>query len=220
VESAVSLAKGVGEGMGLGETPGVGETPGTGETPGAGSNVDTPSAGAGEPGTGEPAAEGEGIDDNPDQATPEDNPSNSEPDPLTEQRQKLVRLLHKRELGLDPAQGANDPAKADNSFRPNEAETASKVEAAIHKRLSRSQSGGDWQDPAGKTYDAVGPVKPKYFNLDSFKNQIEGHLTRKVGIDKVVIDVSGLTEQQVLDVENYVRSLDPSLQNRVIMIYQ
>src|SRR5215213_3081858 len=74
-------------------------------------------------------------------------------------------------LGLDPATGR---------FRPNEAETAIRIERALGVRLTRAPhwSRADWFDQHGVSYDAVGPFEAGRFDQQwrRFSEQIVLHL--------------------------------------------
>ncbi|XLS30595.1 SpvB/TcaC N-terminal domain-containing protein [Flavobacteriaceae bacterium M23B6Z8] len=144
-----------------------------------------------------------------------------ERDALLAERERLVRLLHKRELGLDQHRGR--PEEPSTQWQPREAETAANLEARTGRRLRRARRDevGDWVDASptsGRTYDAVGPVPAEHFDRVSFTNQITGHL-QKQGLDRVVVDLSGLADNSVRDVRAFVESLDQASQARIIMIY-
>ena len=126
-------------------------------------------------------------------------------------QQKLVDLLHKIELGTDPATKA---------FRAGEAETGSLLESYLGRTLSRHPTGAaDWIDRAGRTYDAVGPIPSKHFNFQEVSRQIFQHLTTK-GADYVPIDLSGLTTAQTARIRDYVSGLPSSLANKVILLWR
>jgi hypothetical protein len=89
-----------------------------------------------------------------------------------------------RALGTDPAKG----------YSPIEESQAQTLERKIGKQLVRSEHvGADWIDPqTGRTYDAIGTGPEKYFDLDSFKDQLRRHVREK-GNDMTVVDLSQLT---------------------------
>jgi len=84
---------------------------------------------------------------------------------LQAQRQQLVRLLHIRELGTDPAIG--------EVFRAAEGQAGARLEAQIGRRLSRDPSGITDFIRGNTTYDLVGAgLKSKYFNLEKVTGDI------------------------------------------------
>ena len=106
----------------------------------------------------------------------------------------LANALHQRSLGMDSATGL---------YRPSEAATATRLEQQLGRRLERDQTGhADWVDSAGRTYDAVGPVPQQYFDLNSFSKSITGHLLKQ-GLDRVVVDTTGMTNSQISQIKNY-----------------
>jgi hypothetical protein len=92
---------------------------------------------------------------------------------------QIGEIARRRALGTDPKSG---------QYRAAEAEAALRLEQLQGKQLYRDRSGtGDWQDGAGQTYDAVGPVPTGKFELGSFTNQIRKHLLKQ-GLDHVVVE--------------------------------
>jgi hypothetical protein len=91
-------------------------------------------------------------------------------------------------LGMDTATGR---------FRPNEAETAIRIEAALGVRLTRAPrwSRADWFDERGTSYDAVGPFAAGRFDQQwrRFSEQIVLHLRKA---ELVPVDVSLFTPAQ------------------------
>jgi hypothetical protein len=111
--------------------------------------------------------------------------------------ERLARLIHKRELGLDPAT---------KGFRAVEAEAGYRLEAQLGRRLTRDPSGvAEFIDKAGRSYDLVGAgLKSKHFNYDGFVGELYKHLFKS---DRVVVDVSGLTRAQAASVQGFVNRL-------------
>lgn len=114
-----------------------------------------------------------------------------------------MRGEHRQRLGYDP----------DNKrFRTHEADAAESIENQIGAPLTRLDSKvhptktGDWLDPAGRTWDAVGPVPPTYFNLQSFTAQIDGHMLKQ-GLDFVWVDLKGLSSAQRRDVLTHINAM-------------
>src|ERR1700753_3530109 len=111
------------------------------------------------------------------------------PDPRPE-RERI------RALGLDPATGR---------YRPNESETAVRIEFELGVRLVRAHPGcrADWFDQGGRSYDAVGPFEAHRFDQqwNRFSQQIVLHLKKA---DLVPVDVSLFTADQVARVERFV----------------
>ncbi|MFI5894442.1 hypothetical protein ACIA5D_30505 [Actinoplanes sp. NPDC051513] len=115
-------------------------------------------------------------------------------------RSAAAALLEERDriwaLGLDSATGR---------FRPNEMETAVRIERTLGVRLTRAPkwSRADWFDEHGVSYDAVGPFAAGRFDQQwrRFSEQILLHL-RKAEI--VPVDVSLFTPPQVDTVELFL----------------
>jgi hypothetical protein len=108
---------------------------------------------------------------------------------LQGERQQIANIVHQRNLGTDPAT---------QTFRPQEAATATRLEQALGRPLSRYTKGttADWVDAYGTTFDGLGPVLPKNFNLQNFNQQIAGHLNKK-GPDRIFIDMTDAPVDQV-----------------------
>ena len=132
----------------------------------------------------------------------------SEQAALRAEQQRLVRVLHKRELSYDPAT---------KSFRAAEGEAGYRLEAQLGRRLSRDPSGAaEFIDKAGRSYDLVGAgLKSKHFNYDGFVGEIYKHLQKS---DGVVVDVSGLTRAQAGSVQSFVNGLTREEAARVIIL--
>jgi RHS repeat-associated protein len=125
------------------------------------------------------------------------------------QQQRLLNVLHQRELGLDPAT---------KSFRAIEAQVATRLESQLGRRLSRDLSGAaDWVDDLGRTFDAVGPIPSQHFNLQSVTNSIGSHLNKQ-GLNKVVVDLSGLSSSQASQVSRYISNLPSSQANKIMIL--
>ena len=99
-------------------------------------------------------------------------------------------------LGMDTATGR---------FRPNEAETAIRIEVALGVRLIRAPrwSRADWFDERGISYDAVGPFAAGRFDQQwrRFSEQIVLHLRKA---ELVPVDVSLFTASQIEVVETFI----------------
>jgi hypothetical protein len=119
-----------------------------------------------------------------------------------------AEIARKQALGVDPATGR---------YRLGEEQAASRLEL-LTGRLQRDPSGaGDWIDASGTTYDAVGPAPANFFNETLFNRQIDLHLTNKVGLDFVVVDLTGLSPTQVSAVMRHINGLSSALQKRIIV---
>jgi len=116
---------------------------------------------------------------------------------LRAEQERLVRVLHKRELSFDPAT---------KGFRAAEGEAGYRLEAQLGRRLTRDPSGAaEFIDKAGRTYDLVGAgLKSKHFNYDGLVGEIYKHLQKS---DRVAVDVSGLTRAQTASVQSFVNGL-------------
>ena len=114
-----------------------------------------------------------------------------------------------RELGTDPRTG---------QYRQGEADAAARLEEKVGP-VKRDPSGdGDWVDPSGKTYDAVGPVPDsKYFNEQAFNSQIDRHLLKQ-NLDNVVVDMSNLTPAQQNAVAEHIAGLPADQRSRIIVL--
>jgi hypothetical protein len=102
-------------------------------------------------------------------------------------------------LGMDTATGR---------FRPNEAETAVRIETALGVRLRRAPrwSRADWFDETGTSYDAVGPFAAGRFDQQwrRFSEQILLHLHKA---ELVPVDVSLFTPRQIEMIELFIDTL-------------
>ncbi|HEX8140111.1 MAG TPA: RHS repeat-associated core domain-containing protein, partial [Pyrinomonadaceae bacterium] len=127
---------------------------------------------------------------------------------LRAEREKLVRLLHKRELSYDPAI---------KGFRPAEGEAGYRLEAQIGRRLTRERTGAaDFVDRNGRTYDLVGAgLNSRHFNYESVTDQILTHLGKA---DQIVIDVSRFSRAQTESIEKFVSGLSSQQARRVIFL--
>jgi RHS repeat-associated protein len=124
-------------------------------------------------------------------------------------RTGLVRQLHLRELGLDPAMG-------EKGYRAVEATLAGALESS-GVRLSRALDVGDWVDRAGRVYDAVGSVDAKHFVLEGVTSAIRRHLGTP-GVDLVVVDARGYNAHQFAAVGQFLGKLSPEDQARIIVV--
>jgi hypothetical protein len=128
---------------------------------------------------------------------------------LTEARRRLANVIHQRELGLDPAKKV---------FSPEEAATGTRLEQILGQKINRDPSGAsDWIGRGGRTYDAVGPVPVEHFNVESFKKSIDGHLLKQ-GLDRVVVDMTGMPTRQTVPVAEYIATLSPAARARILKI--
>jgi hypothetical protein len=118
----------------------------------------------------------------------------------TDDPDKLAKMVDPS-LGEDPAGG---------KFRPNEYRTAMRIELTKGVVLTRAseQSGADWVDEDGVTYDAVGPVPSKFFEQqwENLQTRITGHLDKAY---YVPVDIDGLTPGQVATVKQFIAPLGP-----------
>ena len=113
-----------------------------------------------------------------------------------------------RDLGFDPAT---------KRFRPAEAETAMRVEHERGVTLTRAPAGhpADWLDENGKSYDAVGPFPPEFFDREwpRFSMRMELHSLKA---DFVPVDVSRFSREQVARIERFI--MDKELAPRVFIV--
>jgi uncharacterized protein YukE len=118
----------------------------------------------------------------------------------TDDPDKLAKLIDPA-LGQDPAVG---------KFRPTEYQTAMRIELERGVVLTRAseQSGVDWVDENGTTYDAVGNFKSEFFDQEwpSLQRRIIGHMAYS---EYVPVDVSQFTPQQVAEVQRFIEPLGP-----------
>ena len=125
--------------------------------------------------------------------------------PEVDPEQEAERI---RQLGMDPHVG---------KFKPHEAETARRIEEERGVTLIRApaESSADWVDEAGRTYDAVGPFPPMYFDRQwpQFTFQIERHLEKA---DLVPVDVSSFSPAQVARIEEFI--IEHNLGPRVFIL--
>jgi uncharacterized protein YukE len=118
----------------------------------------------------------------------------------TDDPDKLAKMVDPS-LGEDPAGG---------KFRPNEYRTALRIELSKGVVLTRAseQSGADWIDEDGVSYDAVGPVPSKFFEQqwENLQTRITGHMDKAY---YVPVDIDGLTPGQVATVKQFIAPLGP-----------
>lgn len=124
---------------------------------------------------------------------------------LRAEQERLVRVLHKRELSFDPAT---------KGFRAAEGEAGYRLEAQIGRRLTRDRTGAvDFVDSKGTTYELVGAgLKSKHFDFEAVTREIRSHLGKA---DRVAVDVSGLTRSQADSVRNFVNGLAREESSRI-----
>lgn len=124
--------------------------------------------------------------------------------PTPERPQFDLTTPHAHDLGTDPAIGGK--------FRPNEAETALRVETEKGIDLVRNSHGGaDWINPAtGETYDAVGNFPSSFFDSQwsNLQEEILEHLKYKA--EYVPVDVTQFTAEQRSIVRAFVEGLKNS----------
>jgi hypothetical protein len=130
---------------------------------------------------------------------------------LAAKREELVTLLHYRQLGLDPAKG---------KFVYEEFATAVRLQRHLGQRLDREATGMyDWiSRTSGKSYDAVRPGPPEFFNPAKFTDSIYDHLYMKSGLDKVVIDMTGFSRSHIAEVEKYLATLPEAAKAKIIRL--
>jgi hypothetical protein len=127
-------------------------------------------------------------------------------------------------------EGSLDKAMADAEGDPNLARL-SDSEAATLTRLqeehpdldfkaSAEERDGEYVDSQGRTYDQMGdPNTSKYWNPNSaqkFYAAIRAHLLKSM--DFTVIDLTGFSEQSISDITNFIDSLSPADQAKIIRI--
>lgn len=103
---------------------------------------------------------------------------------------------------MDPATGA---------FRQGEYETAIRIQQERGVVLQRSADPGvDWVDAGNNTYDAVGNFSSKYFDRQ-WPNLQTRIVDRMAKADFVPVDVSGFTEAQIGQVQQFIDPLGPAV---------
>lgn len=133
---------------------------------------------------------------------------------LQHARARLVRLLHLRHLGLDPAI---------SRYRANEARTADAVEAAAGERLERAMGGGDWRGTrTGRIYDDCSPAPSQFFDreFDNWSASLLRHATLTQGIDVVTVDPRGrgLTREQMARMVAALNALPDAAKRKVLVL--
>jgi RHS repeat-associated protein len=160
------------------------ETPTTPEAgdPGVGGSGEAGGGGSGD--IGEPPAEGPGVGDGGDGG----GGSGINTD---------------QSLGCDPAHGG--------AFNPDEYQTALRVQQERGVWLTRSSDPAlEWEDLAGNTYDAMGPIPQQYFDqeLSNIEAQLATHLDKATYIP---FDVTGLTPVQISVVQQLIAGYGPGV---------
>lgn len=135
-------------------------------------------------------------------------PPNQDPNKKKDESKEEEKERHRRELGTDPKTGKFSEAEADNGER---------LEQQLGKTLSRSDHpGADFVDAEGNTYDAMGPVDPKYFNEQQFNDSLGRHLLKSN--DTTSVDLTGLNPAQQASVDNYLNGLSAGQRGKVIIV--
>jgi hypothetical protein len=127
-------------------------------------------------------------------------------------------------------EGSLDKAMADAEGDPNLARL-SDSEAATLTRLqeeypdldfkaSAEERDGEFVDSQGRTYDQMGdPKTSKYWNPGSaqkFYAAVRAHLLKSMNF--TVIDLTGFSEQSISDITDFIDSLSPADQAKIIRI--
>lgn len=133
---------------------------------------------------------------------------------LQRARAQLVRLLHLRHLGLDPAI---------SRYRANEARTANAVEAVTGERLERATGVGDWRGTrTGRIYDDCSPAPGRFFDaqFDNWTASLIGHTMQTQGIDVVTVDPRGrgLTRAQMARLVAALNALPDAAKRKVLLL--
>ena len=108
-------------------------------------------------------------------------------------------------------------------MRPNEAETALRVEQSQGVTLKRYKppagKKGDWVDGNGLVYDGVSPAPHAQFaqQWDNWKAQLAIHLAK---VDRPVVDLTGkgLTAAEMQQVIDHINALPAADRARVILL--
>jgi len=120
---------------------------------------------------------------------------------------QIEEVGRRRSLGTDPT----------GQWRAAEEGAALRLEQQVGQLRRDPSKVGDWIDKSGKVvYDAVGPVPSKHFDLGSFTRQIDKHLLKQ-GVDKIVVDLTGLSETVRAEVLKYISGLSDALRARIII---
>jgi hypothetical protein len=127
-------------------------------------------------------------------------------------------------------EGSLDKAMADAEGDPNLARLSDSEAATLTRlqgehpdlgfRASAAERDGEYVDNQGRTYDQMGdPKTSKYWNPSSaqkFYAAVRAHLLKSM--DFTVIDLNGFSEQSISDIKNYIDSLSPADQAKIIRI--
>ncbi|WP_353400591.1 hypothetical protein, partial [Hydrogenophaga sp. 5NK40-0174] len=130
-------------------------------------------------------------------------------------KENLARVLHRVELGKDPAKGGK--------FVVDEAITGARIEQQMGLKLKRDPSGdGDWISSRGEVLDGASPPPGKYFSDKSFaqwQSSIRSHLNKQ-GVDVIVVDPvqRGLSASQIEAVKSYIGGLSEAEQSRILIL--
>lgn len=133
---------------------------------------------------------------------------------MTKARARLVRLLHLRHLGLDPAI---------KKYRSNEARTADALEHVLDERLERSTGVGDWRSTVtGKVYDDCGPAPTQHFEqqYDTWVAALRAHAITTQGIDVVPVDLrqKNLSPHQTARVVTAINHLPLAAKRKILVL--
>jgi hypothetical protein len=117
-------------------------------------------------------------------------------------------IVREARLGVDPRTG---------QLREGEIAVAQRLEEQFGE-LTREASGDyDWVDAHGTTYDAVGPAPGQHFNAQQFNQAIADHLNKQ-GLDRVVVDIANLNDDQQKLVIDFINHLDGAQRARIILL--
>lgn len=131
--------------------------------------------------------------------------------------------------GVDATQIANEieTQSADPNLgrlRPAERETLARAQEEYPElglKASAEERDGEYIDSQGRTYDQMGdPNTSRFWDRpgapQKFYQAIQDHLTKSM--DFTVIDLTGFSEQSTADIQQYVDSLPPAQQARILRI--
>jgi hypothetical protein len=119
---------------------------------------------------------------------------------------QIDEVGRRRSLGTDPT----------GQWRAAEEQAALRLEKRVGQLTRDPSKAGDWIDKNGNVYDAVGPVPGRHFDLGSFTRQIDKHLLKQ-GIDKIVVDLAGLSGAVRAEVINYISGLSDAQKAKLII---
>jgi hypothetical protein len=120
----------------------------------------------------------------------------------------------RRPARLDPSTPFTDPAERATALRLADDPG---FDGRVFSAPPLPDPGHDWVDDLGRTYDAMGDgTRAKHLRLPAFTRSIDHHLNK--GNDFTVIDLTGYSREQVIEIGDYVNALPPEKRATIVRV--